>query len=428
VVLSLLYDGLSRSHWLSYEADVDVEISPPTENTLTVKILSSPYIPPTQKRENLQQATATPSNSTDNCRDANLTQQVLYQMQYAAETIFKIQWEDDLKKRLNFTSTGDGDCTVVATLDSSTPPPIGAIVGGAVGGSIVLLALLMLAYKVWREKDQKWLKSLPPLVRRYVDLDRVHREHDWAKIDGNYFKLLKPGSKDWKEWEQFIETLQGSKIPFAEVYAVLNPLLISNFANWRLIMNNRMISNPNLFDRKDWLVKADRVDLRKFVYAAYKDKTAQVPWNDENENVPIIPVLHGCDFQVAKSIAAKGFAALASLDEGFYGKGIYFTSYAMYTIPYSIAKEEPAVIVALACLGNVYPVVEHHKRPGNFMGKAHVAGYQTHYVLTQKTGEVLEDKDSDVIYDEIVISQEAQVVPIFIGKINQDAKKKLRRY
>jgi len=209
----------------------------------------------------------------------------------------------------------------------------------------------------------------------------------------------------------------GKKIPFEEVYAVLNPLLIANFANWRLIMNNRMQDNPGLFIRQDW--KSHRnLELRSFVYETYLEKIYACPWNDEEDIVPIIPCIHGCDFDVAKSIASKGFASLASLDAGFYGKGVYFTTFALYSVPYFVAKMEPAIIISLACPANVYPVVEHHEHEKHsLLGKPHVSGFQTHYVLTQKNEHVIDNMESPVIYDEIVISQEAQVVPIFIGYV-----------
>jgi hypothetical protein len=35
-----------------------------------------------------------------------------------------------------------------------------------------------------------------------------------------------------------------------------------------------------------------------------------------------------------RKICGTGFANLSSLDDGFYGKGIYFTTYALYALPY----------------------------------------------------------------------------------------------
>jgi len=92
----------------------------------------------------------------------------------------------------------------------------------------------------------------------------------------------------------------------------------------------------------------------------------------------------------------------------------------MYTVPYFATKKHPAILVCLTVLGNVYPVVEHPKESNSLVGKHLVHGYQTHYVVTSQDGYPLSQKDYQQNvkkYDEIVLGQEAQVVPIFLLKI-----------
>jgi hypothetical protein len=48
----------------------------------------------------------------------------------------------------------------------------------------------------------------------------------------------------------------------------------------------------------------------------------------------ILPVIHGTALATAWKICATGFANLSCLDDGFFGKGIYFTTYALYALPY----------------------------------------------------------------------------------------------
>lgn len=55
---------------------------------------------------------------------------------------------------------------------------------------------------------------------------------------------------------------------------------------------------------------------------------------DQQSQVPLIFCAHGTEFALGMSIAANGFASLSTLDSGFYGKGMYFTTHAKYTIPY----------------------------------------------------------------------------------------------
>jgi len=186
-----------------------------------------------------------------------------------------------------------------------------------------------------------------------------------------------------------------------------------------------MEDNPQLFNSQAWLKKdTETLAMRTFVYGAYVARVNTFPWNEEESTCPIIAVSHGTDFEVAMSIAQKGFAALASLDEGFYGKGIYFTSYCLYTVPYITNRKQPAILISLANLGNPYPVTESHKNEVSLLGAAIKSGYQSHYVLTHKNGDVL-DVEQPAHYDEVVISQESQVVPIYLLKLPSDLIKPL---
>jgi len=73
---------------------------------------------------------------------------------------------------------------------------------------------------------------------------------------------------------------------------------------------------------------------------------------------PILAVAHGTDYDKALKIMVSGFASLSTLDTGYYGKGMYFTSYAIYTIPYFIPAPDPCILICFILPGNPYPVVE----------------------------------------------------------------------
>jgi hypothetical protein len=49
---------------------------------------------------------------------------------------------------------------------------------------------------------------------------------------------------------------------------------------------------------------------------------------------------------------------LSIIDAGFYGKGIYFSTTAIYTLPYFGTRKNPALIISWLLPGNVYPVIE----------------------------------------------------------------------
>lgn len=56
------------------------------------------------------------------------------------------------------------------------------------------------------------------------------------------------------------------------------------------------------------------------------------------------------------------------------------------------------------------------------------SGYNSHYVAVRRTGEVAkfpEDRDSEGIFDEIVINQESQICPVYLLKLDPTVASKL---
>jgi hypothetical protein len=54
-------------------------------------------------------------------------------------------------------------------------------------------------------------------------------------------------------------------------------------------------------------------------------------------------------------------ATLSTLDAGYFGRGVYFSSNILYTLPYAFSKRNPALIISYLNPGNVFPVTEDHK-------------------------------------------------------------------
>eukprot|EP01127_Copromyxa_protea_P011849 TRINITY_DN3020_c0_g1_i1.p1 TRINITY_DN3020_c0_g1~~TRINITY_DN3020_c0_g1_i1.p1 ORF type:complete len:103 (-),score=5.89 TRINITY_DN3020_c0_g1_i1:66-374(-) len=89
----------------------------------------------------------------------------------------------------------------------------------------------------------------------------------------------------------------------------------------------------------------------------------------------------------------------------------------MYASQY--CQGDAAIIVSYVLPGNPYPVIENHAKSGNLVGKPIQSGMfsfdmkQSHYVLTQRNGSIA-DPTKDEIFDELVIGQESQAVPVYI--------------
>jgi len=149
-------------------------------------------------------------------------------------------------------------------------------------------------------------------------------------------------------------------------------------------------------------------------------------------------MLHGTQDDAAWKISKNGFGTVASLDQGYYGKGIYFTSSLEYSLQYS--PEDKVVIIAITLPGNSFPVIEHpflidnitgtvlldsnKKRiinPEGYLGHSCKSGYQSHYsIVTRRNLNEAYPLSLNVNFDEkehadeLVVFQDLQALPLFI--------------
>jgi len=208
--------------------------------------------------------------------------------------------------------------------------------------------------------------------------------------------------------------LDGNEIVLAKCYAIYNTTLLNNFLGTRAITAGRHKDSPETFKKMKW--RDDENPQREWVNECYQNMVKKYPWNSDLD-LPIIPVVHGTDESIGWKICSGGFAALSSLDEGFYGKGIYFTSSCMYAIPYFATKPKPAILICFVSPGNTRPIIEHYNEEQSFLGVPIDTGYQSHYILTNKEGTPCKKK-LEHYYDELVIGAEGQIIPIFLVTID----------
>lgn len=73
-------------------------------------------------------------------------------------------------------------------------------------------------------------------------------------------------------------------------------------------------------------------------------------------------------------------------------------------------------MLCLTIPGNPNPIVENRKEENSHMGKPIQSGYQSNYVLTTLDGNPCDRifREGEVYYDELILDQEAQVVPVAI--------------
>jgi hypothetical protein len=98
-------------------------------------------------------------------------------------------------------------------------------------------------------------------------------------------------------------------------------------------------------------------------------------------HLKILPVFHATREEYIPKILNTGFAALQLTDSGYFGKGIYFTSFPDYALKV-YGNGSTKLILTFVCVGNVFPVTDQNDIP-KLLGKSNYKNYDTHYALVK---------------------------------------------
>jgi len=301
------------------------------------------------------------------------------------------------------------------------------------GPNLVYLAILVvlvpfillgiIAIKLYN--GYSWMSSLPGGVSwsflNYNFSFGIGWQHNGSSESSYYSKTYSEGSKDYtKAHKLFDDFLGGNSLKIKSITAIFNPMLLRSFINQWELTTERMTTSPGVFNK---ITYGDN-ENQKWIKEKYNARTNALPWN-KDLMCPILPTAHGTELFLAEKISQTGFANLSSLDAGFFGSGIYFSTFVMYTLPYFGSKKFPSVILSYVVPGNTYPVKEHHRAEDSLMGRPMQGGYNSHYVITDKNGNCIEKQRDGIFYDEVVIPNENQIVPAFIFEIDQSNFKEL---
>jgi len=319
----------------------------------------------------------------------------------------------------NISSTNASDtCSIsIYAATSSSSSMIGPILGGLIGAILVFLAFIILLVWKYYPKYRTELSALPEDVRWYYE-QYYDKPGNWQRneLGGVFFysKQIREGMEAWTRMLNFVyEYGQATGINVKEAYLVYNPELVSAFITQMKIVQSRMESDPLLFSNQNFNTTRDRTS-KEWVMKKYRERYNYFPWNTSTMTPTIIPAVHGTGREVAWKICSTGFASLSSLDAGFYGKGIYFTTYMLYALQYFAGKKDPAVILSFILPGNCYPTTEHPHKPHNLLGSPLKNGFNSHYVVTDISGMPAHPANGEDTFDEIVVNQEAQVMPAIV--------------
>lgn len=252
------------------------------------------------------------------------------------------------------------------------------IVVSVIVGTCSLLLILIMVFMLSRDRTQRLHEELAKTIR--VPL---------------YTRLTRQLLTDTNTRPPYIEQIMSVK-------RIYNTVLLDNFVGTYLVQKERLLNKA--FHKRSWTIDADRTQ----VHNAYVALANSFSWNSPDYPT-VLCVMHGTSVPLAEMIAKTGFAALSTLDSGWYGTGIYFTTSFKYCLPYIASRPRPAIIISYVLPGNVYPVTSREEREG----KPLMSGYQSHYVRTTSDGKPSICGE----YDEVVVGQESQILPMYIVEI-----------
>jgi len=300
-----------------------------------------------------------------------------------------------------------GACvTEVTATDNSY---LGYAIGIPVGVVVLIIVILIILWLTHRSHSTDWLDLPPILTASFQKFERSSRGWTYrgSKTSGYYFQSVDQNANDIQQLLRFFEA---ESLPIKEIYALYNRTLIDNFLGSYRLMTQRIIDSPLIFNKQAWKKQTDELDARQLVYDAYQHRIQT--FSKDSHSIPLLPCVHGTHGAVCEKIAETGFANLSRIDDGYYGKGIYFSTKAPYVETYVRSSREPALLISWVLPGNTYPVIEHPRKPDNLVGSALKSGYNSHYCIVAKDG--FPTTPSVDFFDEIVIPQEGQILPAFI--------------
>ena len=202
-------------------------------------------------------------------------------------------------------------------------------------------------------------------------------------------------------------------------YAVHNERQRNAFEEFQDSLKRKGTATPADPKRGAWRLKHEPLRrealLRRLEGVVQSDKAL---WN-ESGRLPALAVMAGVREKDAWAVCSGGFGALKD-NNGCLGKGIYTTP----SLSLAAQKAEPVeprgyvVVVALATLGNVFPVVEHpfSNSTQSYLEKDCEPGFQSHYATVNKLSgyPIAKEFNSNADADQVVLFNQSQLLPLFV--------------
>ncbi|HEY4832829.1 MAG TPA: hypothetical protein VIH61_09760, partial [Waddliaceae bacterium] len=213
------------------------------------------------------------------------------------------------------------------------------------------------------------------------------------------------------DYQKVATLYQKSPVPgydIGRIDIINNPALLRQFEGKVMVLNERA---NNLAFKPKWDTESD-LPIRTRIDQALKDITVQHP--STYQYVQLLPMFHGTKKNLVDSIIKTGFANLATTDSGFFGKGIYNTSYAEYA---HRVYSDGTLLFNWIVFFSAYPVT--HPDMARLQGGSNHSNYDAHYTLIaprnpDNPNEIVYFPFTDAqepIYDELVVFDSSHILP-----------------
>jgi hypothetical protein len=220
---------------------------------------------------------------------------------------------------------------------------------------------------------------------------------------------------------QINEVIQGywHSVPVSyEIFSIEyieNPVVTYGFYAHARQLQKRA-NNPAFIARWESECRSEEEQLwRKEICVRLKDRSA-LNINSDYPDVKFLKLWHGTQPAIVGSILETGYANLAKTDNGFFGKGIYFTSEVEYAMR---VYSQGALIANEVAIFSAYPVV--YEDMSALEGKGNHANYDAHVVpvvpRTERPTEVAYNAarvGQNPVYTEYVTFQSAACRPRYL--------------
>ena len=163
--------------------------------------------------------------------------------------------------------------------------------------------------------------------------------------------------------------------------------------------------------------------MHEAVYDKFGDECKLLAHNESSgRNIRVVAAVHGVkSLEHATKLATGGLACVAKSDAGYFGRGIYLSTYADYVMndPFGYCGVQPDtndkwLLVCWVVTGNVHPCIK------QTIGKAFAAGHDAQYARVDFNS-VVQKVPADGRFDELVVEQEHHVLPRYLISLRNDA-------